>query len=339
MDACPPLEDIAAFLDGMLPPEERERITAHLAHCKRCYAVFAGAADFLEASFAEDIAAREDTAAAARPMRGAALFLEDDSSAEDITGRDVSPPLPFVAEKGQAPQRISPWLLLAAAVLLTAGVGFFAWKAFYSDAITVAGLAEMVENEPEVGSHLYDRALRGKQDPSELSDFMIGVYLVDLRLSLDEKVEPPINQLRGEMEGSLLTQDLIAAYFGDTESPTGPRLEQLENDIEERLGGELFFSFGLWSETGRIAARTRAPKFFEKRAHRRFMTRLRQELPGGLPEDIQEPILEQLQEIERIWNKGDFSPEDYTALAGHFESIILLIDRYKAPALEDEFGN
>ena len=49
-DGCPPLEDLAAFLDGNLPEDGRARVTAHLADCERCYEVFAGAARFQEDS-------------------------------------------------------------------------------------------------------------------------------------------------------------------------------------------------------------------------------------------------------------------------------------------------
>jgi hypothetical protein len=45
---CPDTEDIAAFLDGMLPANQRQRILYHLAICHRCYEVLAGAARFLE---------------------------------------------------------------------------------------------------------------------------------------------------------------------------------------------------------------------------------------------------------------------------------------------------
>src|SRR5690349_13654604 len=102
MDACPPLEDIAAFLDGItLSPEERARITEHLARCESCYEVFAGAVHFQEE--------------------------EGDSSAEDTDGGGVLP-FPLVEEKkrekharaepARPPRRALRWLPLAASVVL-----------------------------------------------------------------------------------------------------------------------------------------------------------------------------------------------------------------------------
>src|SRR5688500_15235651 len=97
MDACPPLEDIAAFLDGTLSPEERARITEHLARCESCYEIFAGAVHFHEE--------------------------EGDSSAADTGGRGVLP-FPLKGEEDRAPRRISRWLPLAASVVLVVGLGF-----------------------------------------------------------------------------------------------------------------------------------------------------------------------------------------------------------------------
>jgi hypothetical protein len=45
---CPDTEDIAAFLEGKLPADQRRRMLHHLAICHSCYEVFAGAARFLE---------------------------------------------------------------------------------------------------------------------------------------------------------------------------------------------------------------------------------------------------------------------------------------------------
>src|SRR6185295_1048566 len=95
MDGCPPLEDIAAFLDGRLSAKERERMTEHLARCESCYEIFAGAVHF-----------------------------QEDSSAEDIKRRDV---IPFPLT-GRAPRRISRWAALAASFLLVAALGFMIWE-------------------------------------------------------------------------------------------------------------------------------------------------------------------------------------------------------------------
>ncbi len=45
---CPDLETIAAYLDGRLTERERVRVTAHLADCEDCYALFSESARVLE---------------------------------------------------------------------------------------------------------------------------------------------------------------------------------------------------------------------------------------------------------------------------------------------------
>ena len=40
-------EELAAFLDGMLPPAERKRVVRHLAACEDCYWVFRESLGFL----------------------------------------------------------------------------------------------------------------------------------------------------------------------------------------------------------------------------------------------------------------------------------------------------
>ena len=45
---CPDLETIAAYLDGRLTERERARVTAHLADCEDCYALFSESARVIE---------------------------------------------------------------------------------------------------------------------------------------------------------------------------------------------------------------------------------------------------------------------------------------------------
>jgi tetratricopeptide (TPR) repeat protein len=56
---CPPLETIAAFVDGRLSGVERDRIAAHVASCETCYFVFT------ESAQTEPFVSRTDTPSAA----------------------------------------------------------------------------------------------------------------------------------------------------------------------------------------------------------------------------------------------------------------------------------
>jgi hypothetical protein len=314
MDACPPLEDIAAFIDGMLSPAERERMTAHLARCESCYEVFAGAVEF-----------------------------QEESSAEDTTGRGVLPfPLVEPAAPEPAPavplaRRQTRWFPLAASIVLTAGVGFFAWQAFRSPQVTLDSVAGMLKDRPGVGQHLYeDSAQRGGPEEAgwevEPPEFMAGVYLLDLRLSgSPERTASFLQKLGNELRDMPLMDDLGQRYTdeyvnfrGSEDRQLESRLLKLEADALDRLHESRSFSFGLWAEGGRLSAATRSPEFFKDRNNRRFLSLLEKDLP--VPEDLHEQVLGDLQVIENRWGK-DFPP-----LEKSFGNIIKAIDGY-----EEEF--
>lgn len=304
MDACPPLEDIAAFIDGMLSPAERERMTAHLARCESCYEVFAGVVEF-----------------------------QEESSAEDTTGRGVLPfPLVEPAAPDPAPavplaRRKTRWFPLAASIVLTAGVGFFAWQASRPPEITLAGVVDTVEDRSAAAERLYvGNVYRNAPppSPSDAAEFMTGVYLLDLRLSGTSEKSPEIlKRLAGELKDSSMTQDLVERYWDeslDFREPEEAGRQILENEIQERLHEIPSFSFGLWAEAGRLAAATNSPEFFEDRDNRRFLSQIQKELP--VPDDLHEQVLGDLQTIESHWGK------DLSALQTSFGRIIEAIDGY-----------
>lgn len=321
MDACPPLEDIAAFLDGTLSPEERARITEHLARCESCYEIFAGAVHFQE---------------------------DEESSADDTGGGGVLQ-FPLAEER-----RVSRWLPMAASVALAVGLGAVAWQFFaVPREMELAELTAPFQRKPESSGSLYEgETYRGNGDfedfpPEDAKAFLASVYLVDLHLNV--KADDP--ELSSEALRRIGTEIEQIAFLGDEgkkyqhqardlESSEGlhrfsQRLSDEEGNIRELLSPyEPFYSFGLWTETGRRAAATHTREFFETRKNRRFLSHLQKTLPGQLAPDLQQPVLDDLQAIERIWDEGELSLEDYSALAGHFQSIIKRIDDY-----EEDFGD
>jgi hypothetical protein len=330
MDACPPLEDIAAFLDDTLSPEERERIAEHLDRCESCYEVFAGAAHF-------------------------ELELEEGSSAKDTGGRGVLPFVPLDGREGQvetepAPaksvvptpaRRRSPrWLPLAASVVLAAGLGFFAWQSFLAPPkLTAAGLVEPLEKRSGALNNLYQPAevMRGDKEPvaliSRAPSFLAGVFLVDLRLSAQagevKKTQDTLYSLSGELAQDFTTQDLEADVRKEADRMKDAdalgrfvaKLPQLEGQIHERFSPEPFFSFGLWTEAGRLSAVTKSPDFFKSRDNRRFISSVRRDLSAE-QDDRYDPILENLRQIEERWAKRDSSlPHNFQAIINQIEQI------------------
>lgn len=315
-DACPPLEDIAAFLDGTLPPGDRARITEHLARCESCYEVFAGAAHFLE-----------ETAAEGTDRRGVL-------------------PFPFTGEENDRDlRRTSRWLPLAASIVLAAGLGWWAgWRLFFAPPdITLATVIEPIEEEAFEPGDLYaSEVVRGPDEDVSLSstgpEFMTGVHLVDLRWSVRsgdvDATADRLQALGSELQDVIgllgMSQRSVDEYLR-MKTPAdldrfAAELPAWERELEEALSGSLPFQFGLWSEAGRLAALTESAAFFDRRSNRRFLSHLQKTLPGQLPPEVEEPVLRELQAIERTWSAGDLSRETFQGLAVSFEKIIRWID-------------
>jgi anti-sigma factor RsiW len=110
-DACPGEGALAAFLDGRTPPDERERLEAHLALCPRCLAAT------LES-------ARIDQVPPA-PVSGELL-----ARLTRAVAAAQGEPLPLPA-----------WLAIAAALLLTLGSGFLLGARAMRDAAVLRSAA------------------------------------------------------------------------------------------------------------------------------------------------------------------------------------------------------
>lgn len=327
MDACPPLEDIAAFLDGMLSPEDRERITAHLAYCESCYEVFAGAVHFHE--YEDSTLDADKEAAMVSPFAGET----------DRTG--VS--LPPVAVSEEVRPRAPRWLAMAASLLLVPALGFFAWRELVAPPrIVLADVVEPFQGDPRAPALLYMGEVNRGQDEeiaSEHASFMAGVHLVDLRLAIDAKNLDGTRNLLQDLFSSLeeipFCTDLAESYkeeYLQTGTPAdldrlAPEILAKEAIVQEALSAYETFSFGLWTEAGRLAASTQSPEFFDNRNNRRFLSHLFKQTPWE-GDELLEEVPKDLQAIQEIWKGGRFTREDYSALAGHFKSVI---DAYNTP--------
>jgi hypothetical protein len=296
---CPPLEDIAAFIDDTLSPEERARITEHLARCESCYEVFSGAVHFQTATAG-------DTG-----RRGVLRF-----------------PLGNAILKG---------LLAAASVVLVAGIGFFTWRQFLAPPkITLAGVIDPIEKKAGISNLLYQEDVpRGSGGSSDLDwdrpAFLAGVHLVDLRLSVEArevKVASSHLQNLGDALNDMpgfgnLGDRCQTAYLSLEDAAALEPLERfaqelpsLEKEIEQSLSEDPSFSFGLWTEAGRLAAVTKSKKFFDTRNNRRFLSSLLKEPPGTGDEAL-ETVPDSLERIDEAWKQ-----RDYETLGQHFEKII-----------------
>lgn len=305
MDTCPPLEDIAAFLDGMLSPEERERVTEHLARCESCYEIFAGAVHF-----------------------------EVASSAEGTDRRGVIP-FPLAEEKDRAPRRMSRWLPLAASVLLAVGIGWAGWHYLVEPPVSIAAFARPLEDKPGIAAHLYEgdvyRSGEAEVDLfGQKSSFLTGVHLLDLRLSVYagdwERTKSLLQDLGTTAEnistdlGKSFSQDYLSLNGSADFDQLALQLPAKEAELEELLLEDDSFQLGKWAEAGRLSARTQTREFFRWK-NRRFLSSLLKNPPGEGDESLAS-VPGDLQAIEAIWDRGEFRSQDYEDLAGRFEKII-----------------
>ena len=310
--------------------EERERITEHLARCESCYEIFAGAMHFQEEEEEEE----ELVAACPLPADPGGVL-----------------PFPLAEKKDRAPRRIPRWLLLAASVVLVAGLGFFTWRLLEPPKITLAGVVKPIEKKAGISEVLYDKdVFRSGDEPADLGwdhpAFLVGVHLIDLRLSVNAgKVEAAENHLRdmgnafnampgfGDL-GKRCTDEVAVLSNADALERFARELPSLEQEIEQSLSGDPSFSFGLWTEAGRLAAAVKSPELFARRDNRRFLSLVQKNVP--VAEEIEDQVLGDLRAVEGIWEKGDFSEDDYQALSTHFQNIIQRIDDYNEDLTGDE---
>ena len=343
MGACPPLEDIAAFLDGALSKEERERIVAHLADCETCYDVFAGAADFQLTS-----------AQAAEPKGEVVRF-------------------PF----GHSGKRPHWWLIPAAAaalVVLAVGLGSiyrirqsvppgmaiaeFTYRTVFRIPVVQPQLAlaeltkPVADKTASFSQYLYPApTFRGNGAEGETASpsrsFMVGVFIVDLRLALQadnasaasDRLWRIGDQVQNESE------DLASRYFEDSRklhdtptTSTGALLRQIdselsarEKELKERATFPEFVSFGEWTEAGRIAAKAQVPGFFHDRDHRQFLSWIRRDQREVLDTEI----IAALGEIQRTWKNERLQPADFASSEKQLTRIIEHYERQSEQTFED----
>jgi hypothetical protein len=300
-ETCPPLEDIAAFLDGRLSEGERARMVAHLADCESCYAVFAGAAQFqLEQEITAPVVPfpRRTVPRWAFPL--AALL---------VLGLTT---IPLYLQASRMPEMLSTELVDPAALrnVPTASV----WN-------------EDKRGDPESSA----------LDTSPF-EFLVGVHLVDLRFTLArgdrEETMNVLSRINGRLGGLLFVKEQAAFYekaVGDlsegrrTLSEVAEEAARVEADLTEAYSDFPHLAFGKWTEAGRLSALAGNATFFEDGDNRRF--------PGWLlrnaQDDLGEEIVPTLKRIRGILEDSDPSKLPYPDLAKQFNTIL---DHYQREA-------
>lgn len=317
----PPLEELAAYIDGLLPEAEAARVAEHISECEDCFFVYSETVRFQ---------------------------LEHPEEAEDPApepGKVV--PFPEKAGEPQRRKRFPWWVGPAIAAVLVLAVGFFLYRSLNPQGMpemTTAELIAPLQGAPELQSHLYSpKTFRGHNGESDFDrqSFMVGVLLTDLRVSLEardragaaSRIQRIGKVLEDALEGSgsgLFEEAQRVESEGDL-AATLAKLEQWEKSAgeseDEGASGDAeevwlvdpaYVSFGKWAEAARLAAVLREEEFFSRRENRRVLSYV---LRG---EEItpDENVLAHLQEIQSLWDKGNLQPQDFDALAGKFKSVL-----------------
>jgi putative zinc finger protein len=294
-------EELAAYIDGTLEKEESQRITEHLADCEECYAVYAETLQFqLESEAAE--------------------------------GKDKVV-VPFPSPKRWQPSYV--WLPAAAALLLVTLGGWYAFQnALLGPApkLAVADVAPSAQGRPIADLLWNHNVYRGEgEEETELDrgSFQIGALLIDFRLSAQAGDVPNASETWRSI-GRVVKPVYFMAEDGDrilaqanqiSDATSLSRVAATADTTEKSLGDSLsaeYLDFGKWTEAGRVAALTRDPAFFKNRKNQRFLAYALRD------KEIQpsSEVRQELEEIARIWDKGELGPKELASLERHFQKIL-----------------
>lgn len=311
-DTCPSLEDIAAFLDGKLSEEDRSRVVAHLADCEACYDVFSDAARFQ-------------------------LEEEEESRALQASEEEALAPVVPLQRK-----RIQRWALpLAAALVL--GLATIPLYQRYTTMPTLLSteLVDPVALKSVPTSSLWAEDKRGGLDEgvtdSSPFEFLLGVHMVDLRLTLarNDSAESlnMLARINGHMEKLILVDRASEFYLrahGDIDRGTPPReLAEEAFQIEAGLTADYqdlpHLAFGKWTEASRLSALARNLDFFEDRDNRRFPGLLLRKAQEDLGDD--EEVVRNLKRIRGILDDSDPARLPYDDLEKQLAGILQYYQR------------
>lgn len=345
----PPLEELAAYIDGMLPEAEAARVAEHISGCEDCFFVYSETVRF-------QLEHPDEAAEPADAPEEAAEVISFPPRTEETRKRK---PLPW-------------WLGIAAAAVLVMAVGIPVYRSLNPPSMPEITTAELVkpvqravkrvQRAPNLGSPLYNfRRTRGEGEDSEFDrqSFMVGVFLTDLRVALEtgdaeeaserlQRIHTILDQIGGmggEVEWLRQEEDRMRAS-SDLRAFL-PKLEQWE---EAAGNGEMavwvvdpnFVAFGKWAEAGRLAAVFQQPEFFRVRDNRRVLSYVLGSEEMGPLED---KVVTHLRDIETIWDtiwdEANRQPQSselsssapiaslyFAKMAQNFEAIIRIYDTF-----------
>jgi anti-sigma factor RsiW len=312
------LEQLAAYLDGRLTPQERAAVEERLAEDEDAFELFAEAARLAETAAAP---AGEVVDLSLRGMR-------------------------LRGNRRAATRWIGP-LAAAAVVLLALGLATLQpWRGLSSvpSATWVAALPAGDDLAAVLGDRWTEAAWSEYRSapgplayplfPPEVAAFRIGARTVDLAAALRAEDADTASSLAAQLESlypnleSTTAATIVMAQLALTLEQAGPQAAAQDlATLDEHHGVEpaSYYETGRWAESARLAARAGARPFFESRLWSRGLRALQRQ--------AQTPELRQL--AERLPGSA---PPDFAALVTELDAVIALLgngDARLAPPTSD----
>jgi hypothetical protein len=299
---CPSDEELAAYIDGVLPREEVDRIAEHLVSCERCYAIYS---ETLQ-------------------------FQLDSAPPENVV------PFSFRREKiGRAVIRYA----LPIAALLLVGLGSAYFFLASPPELTPGMVTALLSDKPGLLGDLWvGRTTRGPGDQEEIpfdeASFRMGVQLVNLQLSLEardvEKAQgdilPRIHQVLETHGAASQLEDSFAALSADLKRKSPQEILKQSSQVAQESRpyfDETSLDLGQWVEGGRLAAMAQKPSFFQQSDNRAFLRHLLWNDRFGLHDIKLDPTTRaSLDSVSDIISKGNLGASDYAELQHELEKIL-----------------
>jgi len=296
-------EELAAYIDGVLEKEEADRITAHLATCEDCYAIYSGTVRFQ---------------------------LEEDE--ENV--------VVFRPRKEIRPRQ---WFSIAAMLVMGVGVGAYYQLYAPLALMPAKVVKQVSNRPGIAKDLWLGPVYRGGGGDEEVNldeaSFRMGVQLVNLQVSLQagerRQAQDAIAAILGLLDTGLITEDLKKKYVGLTGALEDPKkapssflaqVPGLVKDTREVFladDNDLSLDLGQWVAAGRLAAIAKNPAFFQERENRSFLRRALWRESLGIGEMKLDPeTRESLQQIADIIEKDDLGASDYVELKRRFEQVL-----------------
>lgn len=300
---CPSDEELAAYIDGVLPRREADRIAEHLVSCERCYAIYSETLQF-----------------------------QLDSEPAPV-GNVV--PFPSREKIGRVAIRYA----LPIAALLLVGIGSRAYFLAPPPMLTPSTVTASLQGKPGLlGNFWVGPTFRGPGDheerPLEEASFQMGVQLLNLQLSLEardvEKAQgdilPRIRQVLETQGTASQLEDSFAALSADLKSKDPQEVLKQSAQVAQESRAhfdESYLDLGQWVEAGHLAAMAQKPSFFQQSDNRAFLRHLLWNDKLGLHDVKLDPTTRaSLDRVSEIISKSDLRPSDYAEIKNQLEKIL-----------------